>query len=181
VKALRRGGFNLYMRHAQSTVGQDDNLLQTTGWWENCAIQRNMSDVGREQARQVGAALKELKIPVHRVLTAQFCRTRETGHLLGLGPIEVTEDINHRIGQRAGFDIDAARFRRLAAIPAGGANDLLVSHTHASKRNAERVMIGLQEAEVVVYRPDGKGGAEPVARIPPTEWNALIKAMATTK
>ena len=181
LQALRRGGFNLYMRHGQSTVGQDGNLLQTPFWWENCAIQRNMSDSGREQARKVGAALRQLKIPVDQVLTAQFCRTRETGHLLGLGPVEVTEDINHQIGQRAGVDINAARFKRLAETPAKGMNHLLVSHTHGSPRIEERIMGGLQEGEIVVYQPDGKGGTEPVARIPLPEWEGLIEAMATIK
>lgn len=181
VQALRRGGFNLYMRHAQATVGQDGNLLQTPLWWENCAIQRNMSDTGREQARKVGSALKELKIPVDQVLTAQFCRTRETGHLLGLGPVEMTEDINHQIAQRAGFDVNAARFKRLADTPAKGKNNLLISHTHGSQRVEERIMGGILEAEIVVYQPDGKGGSEPVARIPVPEWETLLKAMAAIK
>ncbi len=176
VQALRRGGFNLYMRHAQSTVGQDGNLLQTPFWWENCAIQRNISDSGKEQAKKVGDALKTLKIPVEQILTAQFCRTRDTGHLMGLGPIEVTEDINHQIGQRAGFDVNVARFKRLAEIPAAGTNTLLVSHTHGSPRVEERIMGGIQEAEIVVYQPDGQGGSEPVARIPVPEWETLIKA-----
>ena len=181
VQALRRGGFNLYMRHAQSSVGQDGNLQLTPFWWENCALQRNMSDMGREQAQKVGAALRELKIPVDQVLTAQFCRTRETGHLLGLGPVEVTEDLNHQIGQRTGFDVNTARFRRLAESPAKGSNNLLISHTHGSPRAEERIMTGIQEAEIVVYQPDGKGGAAPVARIPLPEWENLIKAMATAR
>lgn len=179
VQALRRGGFNLYMRHAQSTIGQDGNLLQTPNWWDNCAIQRNMSDAGKEQARKVGDGIKALKIPVDQILTAQFCRTRETGHLLGLGPIEVTEDINHQIGQRAGFDINASRFKRLAEMPTKGNNTILISHTHGSPRVEERIMGGVQEAEIVVYQPDEKGGSEPVARIPIADWDTLIKAMAT--
>ena len=181
IQALRRGGYNLYMRHAQSNVGQDGNLLQTPNWWENCAIQRNISDPGKEQARKVGGSIKALKIPIDQVLTAQFCRTRETGHLLGLGPIEVTEDINHQIGQRAGFDVNAARFKRLAETPAKGANNMLVSHTHGSPRVEERIMGGVQEAEIVVYQPDGKGGSEPIARIPVTEWDVLVKAMGTAQ
>ena len=135
-----------------------------------------MSDLGKEQAKKVGDALKALKIPVERILTAQFCRTRDTGHLMGLGPIEVTEDINHQIGQRAGFDVNVARFKRLAEMPAAGTNTLLVSHTHGSPRVEERIMGGIQEAEIVVYQPDGKGGSEPVARIPVPEWEMLIKA-----
>ncbi len=181
VQALRRGGYNLYMRHAQSTVGQDGNLLQTPYWWDNCTVQRNMSDLGREQARKVGAALIELKIPVDQIVTAQFCRTRETGHLLGLGPIEVTEEINHQIGQRPGYDVNAARFKRLAESTPKGANRLLVSHTHGSPRIEERIMGGIQEAEIVVYEPDGRGGSAPVARIPPTDWEPLIKSMSAVK
>lgn len=181
VESLRRGGFNLYMRHAQATVGQDGNLSQTPAWWENCAIQRNMSDLGREQARKVGTAIRNLKIPIDQVLTAQFCRTQETGHELGLGAIEVTEDINHQIGQRAGFDVNAARFKRLAGAPAKGMNNVLVSHTHASSRAEERIMSGIMEAEIVVFKPDGKGNAEPVARIPIPEWENLARLVANTK
>jgi len=181
VQALRHGGYNLYMRHAQATLGQDGSLQQTPMWWENCTIQRNMSDAGKEQARKVGAGLRDLKIPVYQVITAQFCRTRDTGHLLGFGPIEITEDINHQIGQRAGFDVNASRFKRLAEVPPKGMNNVLVSHTHGSPRVEERIMGGIQEAEIVVYLPDGKGGSEPVARIPVTEWETLVKTMATAK
>lgn len=181
VKALRGGGYNLYMRHAQANIGQDGNLAQTSDWWHNCEIQRNISEAGREQARKAGEAIRNLNIPVDRVITAQFCRTRETGHLLGLGPIEITEDINHQIGQRAGFDVNAARLKRLATIPAKGSNTLLVSHTHASARLEERIMTGLQEAEIIVYKPDGAGGAEPVARISLSEWQNLVRLMEPGK
>ena len=175
VQALRKGGFNLYMRHALSNIGQDGNLIQTPLWWENCAIQRNISDAGREQAQKVGASMLALKIPISQVLTAQFCRTRDTGHAMSLGPIEVTEDLNHQIGQRAGFDINAARFKLLAETPAKGTNRVLISHTHGSPKSEERIMGAMQEAEIVVFQPDHKGGSEPVARIPLTDWDNLIK------
>lgn len=181
LQALRRGGYNLFMRHAQSNVGQDGNLVQTPNWWENCAIQRNISDTGREQAKKVGAAIKSLQVPVDSVVASQFCRNRDTAHLMDLGPIEVTEDINHQIGQRAGFDVSASRFKRLATPPNKGSNTLLISHTHGSPKNEERIMGGLQEAEIVVYLPDGKGGSEPIARIPPAEWDALAKLAAPSK
>lgn len=181
VQALRRGGFNLYMRHALANVGQDGNLIQTPVWWENCAIQRNLADAGRDQARKVGDSIRELKIPVSQVLTAQFCRTRDTGHTLGLGPIEVTEDLNHQIGQRAGFDVNAARFKQLAEIPQRGTNRILISHTHGSPKAEERIMGAMQEAEIVVFQPDGKGGSEPVARVPLVEWDTLIKIGAAAQ
>ena len=58
-----------------------------------------------------------------RVLTAQFCRARDTGHAMGLGPIEITETLNHQIGQRVGFDVNAARFTQLAEKPPKGASE----------------------------------------------------------
>ena len=181
VNALKKGGFNLYMRHALSNIGQDGNLIQTPQWWDNCAIQRNIADAGREQARKVGDALRSLKIPVGGVLTAQFCRTRDTGHTMGLGPIEITEDLNHQIGQRAGFDVNAARFKQLATLPPKGTNRVLVSHTHGSPKTEERIMGAMQEAEIVVFQPDNKGGSEPIARIPVAEWDALIKIESAAK
>jgi phosphohistidine phosphatase SixA len=173
--ALRKGGYNLFMRHAQANVGQDGNLLQTPNWWENCAIQRNISELGKEQARKVGNAIRALQIPVDSVVSSQFCRNRDTAFLMGLGAIEITEDINHQIGQRPGFDVNASRYKRLATPPAKGSNTLLISHTHGSPRTEERIMGGIQEAEIVVYQPDGKGNAEPIARIPPMEWENLLK------
>ena len=181
LQALRKGGFNLYMRHGSATIGQDGNLAQVPMWWENCAIQRNIADTGREQARKVGSSIRDLKIPVSLVLTSQFCRNRETGYGLGLGPIEVTEDLNHQIGQRIGFDVNAARFKQLAETPVKGTNRLLVSHTHGSPKTEERIMGGMQEAEIVVYKPDGKGGSEPIARIPVPEWENLLKADGPAK
>ena len=60
-------------------------------------------------------------------------------------------------------------------------NNVLVSHTHGSPRNEERIMGGLQEGEIVVYKPDGKGGSEPIARVPVTDWEMLAKLVASAK
>ncbi len=174
VQALRKGGFNLYMRHANSTIGTDQDLLKMPMWWENCAIQRNISDIGRDQARKVGNALIALQIPVGDVKTSQFCRARDTGHLMNLGALDVTEELNHVIGQRNGTSADAMRFALLATATPPGTNVLMISHTHGSQRPEERVMGQMTEAEIVVFLPDGKGGSEPIARIPPAEWDNLL-------
>ena len=83
---------------------------------------------------------------------------------MGLGPIEITETLNHQIGQRVGFDGNAARLTQLAEQPPKGTNRLLISHTHGSLAPQERIMGSIQEAEIVVYEPDDKGASEPVAR-----------------
>ena len=181
IQALRNGGYNLYMRHATSTIGTDQDLLKTPMWWENCAIQRNLSEQGRDQARKVGNAIVTLKIPVGEIKTSQFCRVRDTAYAMNLGAIEITEELNHSLGQRAGTDVNAMRYALLAAVPSKGTNTLLISHTHGSPRPEEQVMTQLAESEIVVYQPDGKGSAEPVARIPTAEWDNLIMLMNSGK
>jgi phosphohistidine phosphatase SixA len=164
------------MRHAVATDGQDmPNLPAIEKWWDNCAIQRKLVDTGRDQARKVGSALKQLKVPIATVKASQFCRVRDTATLMDVGAVEITEDLNHQLGQRMNFDANAARFAQMATKPPSGKNVVMVSHTHGSTRNEERVMAQLQEAEIVMYLPDGKGGSEPVARIPVNEWDALIQ------
>jgi phosphohistidine phosphatase SixA len=175
VLALQRGGYNLYMRHGAASIGQDASALaQTPRWWENCTLQRNLAAEGREQARTVGLAMQKLKVALDMVKTSQFCRARDTAYAMGMDAIEITEDLNHQIGQRTGFDCNAARFRLLATPPPAGKNVLMISHTHGSPRAEERAMGQMQEAEIVLYRPNGKGGADPVARIALADWDTLL-------
>ena len=54
----------------------------------DCTTQRNLSDKGRDESRQLGELLRAHGINVTKVLTARFCRTRETAELLNLGPVE---------------------------------------------------------------------------------------------
>ncbi len=163
IEALRKGGFVLYMRHAETGVVT-----------EKCE-QSNLSVIGEENSRKVGAALRELNIPIGAVRSSEPCRCGDTARLLGLGAVDITEDLNP-VAPRPGFDIAAARMKRLNEIPASGTNTVLVSHLHGSRNNED--WIHLEMAEVIVYRPDGTGRAEAVARIRVAGWLALRKAMA---
>lgn len=160
VEALRNGGHVLYMRHA----------LQIPPTTEKCDFP-SLTPIGEEQARRVGAAIRELKIPVGQVRSSQSCRNRDTARLLGLGDYEITEDLNPG-GVREGFDVGAARFRHLTEVPPRGTNTLLVSHVHGSKNKAE--WMHLEIAEIIVYRPDGKGSTMPVARVRVEKWKELV-------
>ena len=166
VDALRGGGYVLYMRHA----------LQIPPTTEKCDTS-NLTPVGEEQARTVGAALRELKIPIGTLRSSQPCRNRDTARLLGLGPYEITDDLNPA-GLREGFDVSAARRRQLQEVPPRGTNTLLVSHVHGSVKKEE--WMHLEIAEIIVYRPDGKGASAsttPVARVRVEGWAGLIELM----
>src|SRR2546427_12383536 len=76
---LRKGGYILYFRHAATDFSQNDEKMKS---YEDCTNQRNLIDPGRADARAVGAAIRDLRIPIERVLASPFCRTVETAQLV---------------------------------------------------------------------------------------------------
>ncbi len=162
VEALRKGGFVLYMRHSET--GTVTEKCDTT----------NLSALGEENARSVGAAMRDLKIPIGAVRSSQPCRCVGTARLLNMGTVDITEDLNPS-APRPGFDIGAARSKRLAEIPPVGTNTVLVSHLHGSRNKDE--WLHLEMGEIIVFRPEVSPRAEAVARIRVADWVTLKKAM----
>ncbi|SNT27852.1 histidine phosphatase family protein [Tropicimonas sediminicola] len=88
--ALTEPGAIAVMRHALAP-GTGDPAAFTLG---DCSTQRNLDERGREQARKIGAALRERGITFDRVLTSQWCRTRETAELLDVGSVSDAPVLN---------------------------------------------------------------------------------------
>jgi phosphohistidine phosphatase SixA len=74
--ALRSGSIVL-LRHANAPGVGDPPGFQL----DDCSTQRNLDDVGRAQARALGARFRSRGITVGEVRTSQWCRTRETAQL----------------------------------------------------------------------------------------------------
>lgn len=161
VDALRGGGYVLLMRHAQQNR-----------YTPECRPEEpNLSPEGEAQARKVAEGLRRLRIPVGSVRASMFCRAVETGQILDVGPVTRTPDLNPTTPNDSA--IHDARRKLLAEPPKPGTNTILVSHFHNHPDDTIRVLYAL--AEVIVYRPDGQGGAVPVARIRPEDWESLPK------
>jgi hypothetical protein len=109
------------------------------------------------------------------VRSSQACRCADSARLLGLGAVETTEDLNP-IAPRPGFDIGAARSKRLNEMPPPGTNVILVSHLHGSLNNDE--WLHLQMGEIIVFRPTTNARAIAVARVPVAGWMGLRNALA---
>jgi len=87
--ALRKGGYVLYLRHASTDFGQNDEAMTS---FDDCSSQRNLTDQGRAEARAIGVAVTALHIPADPVLASPFCRTLETARLV-FGDARATTDV----------------------------------------------------------------------------------------
>src|SRR5215471_19290481 len=90
IKALQAGGHVIVFRHGATHADQADTDPLNIS---NVARQRQLNDQGRALAREIGEAMRKLKIPVGQVVTSQFNRAVETGTLLGFGNVTSTADL----------------------------------------------------------------------------------------
>jgi hypothetical protein len=171
VRALRAGGFTLYFRHAATDFSQSDRGMGTYG---ECATQRNLSEAGRAQARQVGEAIRALRLPVGEVIASPFCRTMETARLM-FGRAEPSTVVRGYEGTNRENADYGPLVALLASPPGPGTLRMIASHG-----NPFRAIAGpphLQEGEAAVLKPAG-GGFVVVARIRREDWDALAALAA---
>ncbi|WP_342598876.1 histidine phosphatase family protein [Psychrobacillus sp. FSL H8-0483] len=75
---LLNGGYIIYFRHAEATVGNDDQTVK----FEDCRTQRNLSETGKQQAMIIGKVIRQTGIPIEPVvISSPFCRAIDTAKL----------------------------------------------------------------------------------------------------
>jgi histidine phosphatase superfamily protein (branch 1) len=163
---LRKGGYVIYFRHTSTDFSRDDARSRSD---EDCENQRPLTDKGREEARQIGAAFRELKIPVGKVLASPRCRTMETAVLAFGGADKAPEA---RGGPAAPDSPDRyAPLRELLSTPPGAGVNLVIS-SHGNPFYATAGAPYLAEGEAAVVRPLGRDFGI-VARVRHDGWRAL--------
>ena len=74
---LREGGLVLAMRHALAPGTFDPPQFKLG----DCSTQRNLNDVGRQQARDIGAWFQAQRLKPARVRSSPWCRCVDTAQL----------------------------------------------------------------------------------------------------
>jgi hypothetical protein len=166
VQMLREGGYVLYMRHASTDFSQNDARMTS---YEDCDSQRNLTEKGREEARQIGAHVRRLGVPIGDVLASPYCRTMETARL-AFGKARASNDVR-------GGPVDATRYDALKKLLSTdvrkGENRVISSHGNPFQAIAGSPY--LAEGEIAVVRPEGSGFSV-IARIRPQDWPGLRAA-----
>jgi broad specificity phosphatase PhoE len=182
VKALLQGGHYIYFRHAATDWSQSDNVV-VAGDWRSCDRRRmrQLSKEGHLDAVRIGKAIRELGIPVSRILSSEYCRAVETAQEFGLGKVETTRDVmNMRAAPFVGGRVQViARFRKLLAqsVPPG-ANVILVGHGNLLR---DATSVYPQEGGSGIFAPDPaeSNGFRFVAQLRPEDWAEMAKSLST--
>ncbi|WML32717.1 histidine phosphatase family protein [Clostridium sp. OS1-26] len=154
---LKKGGYILYARHGEATVGVDQPNLN---FW-NCFTQRNLSELGRRQAVYYGQILRNLQIPIsYPIIASPFCRTIETAQL-AFGSANVQIDPFWFEIYRLDENLSSAEQKRildslnskLEIKPPQGSNKIIIAHSFPKG-------IGLGQIPnmgTVIVKPLGQG------------------------
>ena len=164
VQQLRDGGLTLVIRHA--TADNEINKQEKLG---DCALQRNLTEAGKEQAKAIAEGVKALKVPIGDVRSSPMCRTHDTAEI-AFG--KVTDDENLVSPGVTGTEADDKRraedLKRMVTEAASlGTNRVLVTHTgNIGTALGEETVA---EGETLVY----DSSARLVGRVKAEDWASL--------
>jgi phosphohistidine phosphatase SixA len=168
VKALRQGGYVIVMRHTSSPQKAPDKQAANA---DNITLERQLDQEGRTTATSMGKALRDLKIPVGKVLTSPTYRALETVRYAQFGnPQTFAELGDNGQSMQGGTEAQAAWLQKQVTQFPAGANTIVVTHFPNMTRAFPTLAAGVADGEALIFGSDGKGGTTLVARIKVEEW-----------
>lgn len=166
---LKQGGYTMMWRHAQTDRSIADVPGQNTERYQ----QRNLTDVGVNLAKSVGAIFRARGIPMGEVVASPMYRTMETAqYAFGkTTPSPLLRTIDPSAEERA----------MLLVEPASGTNRVLVTHHFIIERNAPGIKPGdVNEGEAAIVKSDGKS-LKTIAVIKNADWARLAASAVTVQ
>ena len=89
IDQLEDGGKLIFIRHAYAPGSGDPDNFNLN----DCSTQRNLSNEGRNQAKNIGEFLKKNKIKIEKVISSEWCRCKDTSSL-AFGSFETKNFLN---------------------------------------------------------------------------------------
>ncbi|MGZ5083663.1 MAG: histidine phosphatase family protein, partial [Usitatibacter sp.] len=175
VEALRAGGYVIVFRHGATNSDQADTDPLNVDQPGNEAKQRHLNEKGRGAAKQWHEAFRRLGIPVGKIYSSKLYRAQETARL-GFGEPVTTFDVTegNQIVSPDENNRRTAMLRKMAATrPDAGTNTIIVTHKPNVLDAFGKDWFDVKEGEASVFRPDGQGGFQAVARVPADGWGEL--------
>ena len=145
-------GYVLLLRHTIAPgVGDPENFKLN-----DCSTQRNLSQVGRDDAKAVGDWLKRRDIKISRVESSRWCRAKETAQLLGIGRVRLNANLDSLFeSQDPANAIQTVRVKK-QIVDWRNKSGLLVLVGHFVNIGAV-AGVGVGSGEGVLVKADSKG------------------------
>ena len=178
VSSLKGGGYVIVFRHVATDDSQKDIYPFK---FDDMTAQRQLSEKGRNQARELGEALKKLGVPIGEVYTSQLNRAVETGKLLGgkdVSPVDALTDSGagsaSSMANPDGKNAKAGQAVRelVNAPPKAGLNNLAITHKTNIADAFGKEFADIREGEALVYKTSASGPAVLITRVQPKDWIA---------
>ncbi|HTV80205.1 MAG TPA: histidine phosphatase family protein [Steroidobacteraceae bacterium] len=173
VAAIDGGGYVILMRHAQSPRTPPD---AATADPRNIRRERQLDETGRATARAMGDALRQLRLPVGKVLSSPTYRALETARLARLPKPETFDELGDA-GNSMSADLTGKRAAwlraRVAQVPKAGTDTLIITHYPNISEAFPDDARDLSEGEALIFHPDAKGAGALLGRVKIEDWPRL--------
>ena len=154
-------GYVLLLRHTLAPgVGDPENFKLT-----DCATQRNLSEVGRQDAKEVGEWLKRRELKIFRVESSRWCRAKETAQLLNLGKVKLNKNLDSLFEESDIANHPATKQVRKQILNHRNKVGLLILVGHYVNIGAV-TGVGVDSGEGVLVKADSKGVLKVVGLTP---------------
>ena len=90
LKTNNAKGYVLLLRHALAPGSGDPANFKLN----DCSTQRNLSEQGRADAKDIGIWLKSKQVKIHRVESSRWCRAEETAKLMAIGNVRINKNLD---------------------------------------------------------------------------------------
>ena len=178
VSSLKAGGHVIVVRHVATDDSQKDIYPFK---FDDMTAQRQLSEAGREIARQMGTAFKRIGVPIGEIYTSRLNRAVETGKLLAGKDVSPTDELTDSgagsasaMANPEGRNAKLGRFLRDLANtnPKPGLNNLVVTHKTNIADAFGKDFGDVREGEALIFKPSASGAAVLVTRVQAGEWIA---------
>jgi phosphohistidine phosphatase SixA len=169
IEALQRGGCVLVMRHASAPIAKPESCEAEA---DNSSRERQLDDGGKAWVRAMGQAIKQLHIRIDEVFSSPTYRARETVRLAGFPQPQIITQLDELTTGNAG---SAWLRAKLVQPPPLGTNVLIVTHMPNILDSLDGTLSAIEPGEALVFRPEGTGVVELLARIRIEHWSPLAQ------
>ena len=150
---IRRGGYAIVFRHASAADGTDVFNSTLPQWWKSCdnKVARQLSTpIGYDESRNLGRAIRRLKLPIGKVMSSEFCRCFTTAQLMQLGMVEQHKDLTYYVYDESNrYD---NMMKLIAQQPINATNVLMVGHAGFSRTPNPAPLATLGWSDAAIFK-----------------------------